>query len=408
MHVHEFFDLSITVGTGVTLFLIMQFLGYAVVRYLNREGTACSRDRKAAAERSAFFAFGASDQRPRFVYVGQHMSGFNAICMHAWPATNVWPGQIKFALTAFAVAIATIIELPESSDAPGKPFLLYFIISALCALAFGHRFGLFAIATSSVLSALFFDPIYTLWLSNQRDLIDIITFALLGSASMLTLAKIGASIAGGVRLREQKTSRLMLSEMAHRVANNFASATAIIERASITVHDIDAKRALDDALNQLHIFASVHNQLRPDRDGSLCVDCKEFIGSLCAAQKSTTARSAHLRFEHSTISIALSLPRAVALGLIINELVANSAKYAFPGARRGTIIITLKVHGKECHVCVADDGVGKAVEVKGGGRGLELVEGLAQQLDGSFCMETSSEGTLGKIRFPLPRMTVEC
>ena len=47
MHVREFFDLSITVGTGVTLFLSMQFLGYAVVRYLNREGTACSRDRKA-------------------------------------------------------------------------------------------------------------------------------------------------------------------------------------------------------------------------------------------------------------------------------------------------------------------------------------------------------------------------
>ena len=80
------------------------------------------------------------------------------------------------------------------------------------------------------------------------------------------------------------------------------------------------------------------------------------------------------------------------MGLIINELVANSAKYAFPGTRRGTIIITLKVHDKECHVCVADDGVGKAVEVKGGGRGLELVEGLAQQLDGSFCMETSIRG----------------
>ena len=45
MHVHEFFDLSITVGTGVTLFLIMQFLGYAVVRYLNRgRGMAADRN----------------------------------------------------------------------------------------------------------------------------------------------------------------------------------------------------------------------------------------------------------------------------------------------------------------------------------------------------------------------------
>ena len=110
--------------------------------------------------------------------------------MRAWPATNVWPGQTKFALTAFAVAIATIIELPESFDAPGKPFLLYFIISALCALAFGHGFGLFAIATSSVLSALFFEPVHTFWLSNQKDLIDFIAFAIVGSASVLTLARI--------------------------------------------------------------------------------------------------------------------------------------------------------------------------------------------------------------------------
>ena len=45
MHVHEFFDLSIMVGMGVILFLIMQFLGYAVVRYLNRgRGTAADRN----------------------------------------------------------------------------------------------------------------------------------------------------------------------------------------------------------------------------------------------------------------------------------------------------------------------------------------------------------------------------
>ena len=47
MHVHEFFDLSITIGTGVTLFLIMQFLGYAVVRYFNR-------GRGMAAEKGSF------------------------------------------------------------------------------------------------------------------------------------------------------------------------------------------------------------------------------------------------------------------------------------------------------------------------------------------------------------------
>ncbi len=352
-------------------------------------------------------AFALASKRPTSIHVLQSMSLFSAVCIRAWPDSDLWPGQIKFVLTALAVAIATVIEVPASFDAPGKPFLLYFIMSALCALAFGLRFGLFGIAASSVLSALFFDPLYSFWVANQKDLIEIIAFALVGSASVLTLAKIKASITGGVRGREQKINRLMLSEMAHRVANNFAAATAILERASLTIHDINAKRALDDALNQLHIFASVHNQLRPDRDGNPCVDCIEFIGGLCAALESTTARAAQLRFEHSTISIALTLPQAIALGLIINELVTNSAKYAFPGPRRGSILVTLQVYGNECDFCVADDGVGKAVDVKGGGRGLRLVEGLVQQLDGSFCMETSSEGTRGKIRFPLPRMTVD-
>lgn len=324
--------------------------------------------------------------------------------MCAWPPSNVWPVQIKFALTAFAVALATIIELPETFDAPGKPFLLYFIMCTLCALAFGHRFGLLAIAASSVLSVLFFDPVYIFWLSNRKDLIDIVAFALVGSAGVLILSRIGASIIAGDRIREQKTSRLMLREMAHRVANNFASATSILERASTTVHDIDAKRALDDALNQLHIFARVHQQLQADTDGNLSVDCKEFIAGLCVALEESAARTAHLKFEHFNINIPLSLPQAVALGLIINELVTNSIKYAFSDARRGTITVSVRAWGEKCHVWVADDGAGMADEAKGGGRGLGLVQGLAQQLEGHFCIESSPAGTAAEIRFPLAQV----
>jgi two-component sensor histidine kinase len=334
------------------------------------------------------------------------MSGTNVTYRSASGAAVASSRQIKFVITALAVAIATIIELPEFFDAPGKPFLLYFIVSALCTLAFGYRFGLFAMGASSVLSVLFFDPVYTFWLSYQKDLIDIIAFALIGSVSVLGLARIKAEIATHVRVREQQASRIMLSEMAHRVANNFAAAVAILGRASRIVLDTDAKRALGDALNQLHIFASVHHQLRPDSDGNLCVDCKEFIGGLCSALEKAAVNTAHLRFCPSNISLALQLSQAVALGLIINELVANSIKYAFPDGRTGRIDVTVKVHGKECHVCVADNGVGKSGRAKGGGRGLGLVEGLTQQLGGSFRMETSLEGTRGKICFPLQRKQI--
>ncbi|MGA7329441.1 MAG: hypothetical protein WBX25_34405, partial [Rhodomicrobium sp.] len=71
------------------------------------------------------------------------------------------------------------------------------------------------------------------------------------------------------------------------------------------------------------------------------------------------------------------------------------------GNRRGNIIVTLMVHEKECLVRVDDNGTGKAA--KGVGRGLVLVEGLTQQLGGSFGLEISTAGTRGSICFPFSR-----
>src|SRR5262249_28984591 len=163
-----------------------------------------------------------------------------------------------------------------------------------------------------------------------------------------------------------------------------------------------AKRALQDALNQLHIFANVHNQLRPGRDGDLQVDSNEFIGGLCAALGKTITPSAHLSFEHPPTGIPLKLPPAITLGLIINELVTNSVKYAFSERHSGTIVVTLAVREGYCELCVADNGAGRAAEAKGHGMGLGLVSGLAQELGGGFSIETLPQGTRGEIRFPLP------
>lgn len=152
---------------------------------------------------------------------------------------------------------------------------------------------------------------------------------------------------------------------------------------------------------------SIHSQLHPGRNGDQRVDSREFIGSLCTALQKTAAGTAHLRFEHLGIGVALPLAQAVGVGLIINELVTNSAKYAFPGEREGWITVTLTVHGDECQVCVADNGVGKGTKAKGSGRGLGLAEGLAQQLGGSFSLESSTEGTQGKIRFRIKGKQIE-
>jgi two-component system, sensor histidine kinase PdtaS len=309
---------------------------------------------------------------------------------------ETWPTSVKFAAAALAVSIATIVELPEAFDAPGKPFLLYFIVSALCTLTLGLRPGLFAVASSSALSALFFDPVFTFWVSNRNDLIAIVAFTAIGSASVLTFAKIRASITA----HEEQRRRLMLGEMAHRVANNFTAAVATISRISAKVLDGDAKQALDEAINQLRIFARVHSLLRPDADEWLFVNSKEFLGGLCVSFGQSAGRIAELRFEHSGAGVMLPLHQAVALGLIVNELVTNSVKYAFPEGSSGVIDVSFKAHRNEWCVCVADNGAGNYDAPKGTGKGLGLVEGLAQQLGGKFSREQLPRGTRCNILVP--------
>jgi two-component sensor histidine kinase len=322
-------------------------------------------------------------------------------------ATNAWSQRVRWAITGAAVAAATFIQLPVSIDVPGEPFLLNYIVAATCTLAFGRSSGIFAIGASSVLSVLFFTPAFSLRINSAADLIAIEAYAAIGTVSVVALARMMASIiaereAAQLSTKAEQTSRLMLKEMGHRVANNFAAAATIIRQKSAAVHDTDAKTALDEAFNQIHIFASIHSQLRADGNGIITIDSKEFIGGLCEAVGNTLSSKGNLRLEHLECSIPLLLSQAVPLGLIINELLTNSAKYAFPRDRSGTISVSFNVYGNECCVCVADDGKGFDGQVNGTGKGLRLVKGLSQELGGNFEIESSAQGTIAGVRFPVP------
>src|SRR3954451_1233349 len=95
-------------------------------------------------------------------------------------------------------------------------------------------------------------------------------------------------------------------------------------------------------------------------------------------------------------AIEVDHSQAVAVGLIVNELVTNSLKYAFP-LRRGTVSVTLeRVEPVKARLTVADDGIGMpADQVRGHGIGLELAPVLARMAHGEFNMEQRSVGMAG-------------
>ena len=92
--------------------------------------------------------------------------------------------------------------------------------------------------------------------------------------------------------------------------------------------------------------------------------------------------------------------QAIPIGLIVNELVTNAVKYAFPGETRGTVLVTLKRVPGALRLTVAD-GQGLDPRRTDSGLGGRLVEGFAQQLGGQLKRESGSQGTTVRLILPL-------
>jgi two-component sensor histidine kinase len=99
-------------------------------------------------------------------------------------------------------------------------------------------------------------------------------------------------------------------------------------------------------------------------------------------------------------SVLLPTDRAIPIGLIVNELVTNAVKYAFPGESSGTVMVALKRLPGEFRLTVADDGKGIESQRADSGLGGRLVEGCAQQLGGQVERKSDSQGTTVHLILP--------
>ncbi len=196
---------------------------------------------------------------------------------------------------------------------------------------------------------------------------------------------------------------VLLREIHHRVKNNLQVIYGLLSLQSRDLQDERALALLEDSRQRVKTMAIVHETLyqSPDLSGA---SAPVFVQSLTENILSVF-RPAHtaLQIRTQVDPIELSLDQAVPTGLIINELVTNAVKYAFPGDRAGVIRVELRALGTDrLELCVCDDGVGlpggldiRATE----SLGLKLVVALAAQLQGSLEMERT-DGTRCYIRFP--------
>jgi two-component sensor histidine kinase len=136
-------------------------------------------------------------------------------------------------------------------------------------------------------------------------------------------------------------------------------------------------------------------------DNSSTVNSQKFVRDVCQDLKACAPPS--IEFECNTEGHELPLGIAVPLGLVINELVTNALKYAFPAGRAGRIRVAFARQHDSLVLAVEDDGRGMRGEVQGTGMGMQLLHGLARSLEGNVKFNSSDTGTRVFFTFPAPR-----
>ncbi len=189
---------------------------------------------------------------------------------------------------------------------------------------------------------------------------------------------------------------VLLKEIHHRVKNNLAVVSSLFYLESTYTHDAPTIKILQESQDRVRAMALVHEALYSS-ENLQAVDFGEYGRKLGQQLLQTYAPdSTQIRLTTELQSVRLDIARAVPCGLILNELMTNALKHAFPAGRSGQIHMSLsRKAGGACELKISDDGVGLAPGAVGGGSlGLRIVRLLARQLNGEFAISSSDRGTL--------------
>jgi PAS domain S-box-containing protein len=195
---------------------------------------------------------------------------------------------------------------------------------------------------------------------------------------------------------------VLLKEIHHRVKNNLQVITSLLQLQSKHITDERARSIFHDSQNRIKSMALIHETLYQSNDLSR-INSAEYVRKIIAhVQRSYRVNPEAVRIVARVDEVSLSIDKAVPCGLIINELLSNALKHAFPQERTGEVRVEFCAEGDVCRVRVSEDGVGipAGMEIeKTNSLGLKLVRTLTGQLGGELSVG-NAVGAAFEIVFP--------
>jgi two-component sensor histidine kinase len=316
------------------------------------------------------------------------------------PALPVWLSQIIFAILCafgFVILRAAVDVFAPSAG----PFALIYPF-VLAATLFGRwQAGVIANILTILYIWFYILPVPGhLGLERNGDeprmLVNIIAGAIIVClAEIFRRAVADATAAREARIAERD---LLLREIDHRVKNNFAAVTGLIQLQRQRATNDIVRDELGVALSRVESFATAHRFLYRDGAALASVDMQPYLEQLSDALSAGLLRSDNVRIVCIAEAIDMPRDRAVSIGLIVNELVTNAAKHAFPDDRGGRILILFQRVDGAIELIVEDDGCGGADRPRDGSLGRRLIAGFVQQAAGELSTRSSPEGTTCRVR----------
>lgn len=227
------------------------------------------------------------------------------------------------------------------------------------------------------------------WLSDEGELLGLI-----GISRDVTTARRAED---ALRAADAQKA-VLLADLNHRVKNHLQSVSGLLDLAARRAETIEeARAALEAGARRLGVLGRVYTRLQIDNTSTI-VEAQRFLRDLCEDLRSTLVGERPVAVHVDSETIDIDSSRAALVGLIVNELVQNALKYAFPGDRAGTVRVAFGRGGGGFHLTVADDGIGFGDDAPRGS-GKRLVRALVQQLGGTLD-RSGPPGTVYAIAFP--------
>ncbi|PCI96895.1 MAG: hypothetical protein COB15_09000 [Flavobacteriales bacterium] len=200
--------------------------------------------------------------------------------------------------------------------------------------------------------------------------------------------------------RKNNEKKTLLKEVHHRVKNNLQIVSSLLNLNANKIENKEAQNIFIDCQTRVKSMSLIHEQLYGEKDFSK-IDVKKYIEEFTQTLMRSYNISDKIIVEHHIEKIFYNLNVSVPFGLILNELMSNSLKYAFPEGE-GVISVYLKKQDGKIVLKIQDNGCGFNLKMtKKNTLGLELVETLSEQIGGTFWIESSEKGTNCELKFPI-------